>query len=33
MNIIERIEIKHFRSFDGGKGREKLVLRTYKILK
>jgi hypothetical protein len=32
MNIIERIEIKHFRSFDGGKGREKVIIENLQDL-
>jgi predicted ATP-dependent endonuclease of OLD family len=32
MNIIERIEIKHFRSFDGGKGREKVTIENLQDL-
>jgi len=30
MNIIEKIEIKHFRSFDGGKDQEKIKIDKQK---
>ncbi len=32
MNIIEKIEIKHFRSFDGGKDQEKVKIDNLKDL-
>jgi hypothetical protein len=33
MTIIERIEIKHFRLFDEGKGREKVIIENTQDLK
>ena len=32
MDIIEKIEIKHFRSFDGGKGQTKVIINDLKDL-